>query len=234
MKRDQLAKALIILSDLVSRLRGPGGCPWDREQSDSTIKMYLLEEAYEVLDAMENGSPESISEELGDLLFQIIFLASLAEERGEFDLTKVMEKIANKMIGRHPHVFGDVQVKNPAEVSKNWEEIKKKEKGASEKIRSVLESIPIDLPALMRAHRLCERVSRTNEGLNNEAKIREDVQEKYKNLLGTIAEEKTEEIGISVGDLLFSLVNLARHFGINAEEALRRTNNKFIESQTPS
>jgi tetrapyrrole methylase family protein/MazG family protein len=125
MNKDQLAKALSALSDLVSRLRGPEGCPWDREQTDSSIKMYLLEEAYEVLDAIENGSPEGVCEELGDLLFQIIFLASLAEVRGEFDLTEVMEKIASKMIRRHPHVFGDAQVKNPAEVSKNWEEIKK-------------------------------------------------------------------------------------------------------------
>ena len=135
MNKDQLAKALIALSDLVSRLRGPEGCPWDREQTDSSIKMYLLEEAYEVLDAIENGSPEGVCEELGDLLFQIIFLASLAEVRGEFDFTEVMEKIASKMIRRHPHVFGGAQVKNPAEVSKNWEEIKKTEKGASDAIQ---------------------------------------------------------------------------------------------------
>ena len=233
MKKDQLAKALIVLSDLVSKLRGPEGCPWDREQSDSTIKMYLLEEAYEVLDAIENGSPENVCEELGDLLFQIIFLASLAEWRGDFDLTEVMEKIADKMIRRHPHVFGGVQVKNPAEVSKNWEEIKKTEKGDAETTQSELERVPIDLPALMRAHRLGERAHRKNKGLKNVAKIREHVHEEYKKLQGAIAKEDKEQIGILMGDLLFSLANLSRHFGVNAEDALRRANNKFIENHTP-
>ncbi len=233
MNKDQLARALIALSDLVSRLRGPEGCPWDREQTDSSIKMYLLEEAYEVLDAIENGSPEGVCEELGDLLFHIIFLASLAEVRGEFDLTEVMEKIASKMIRRHPHVFGEVQVKNPAEVSRNWEEIKKTEKGASYAFKPLLERVPIDLPALMRAHRLIERALQSNMDLKNETKIRETVHKEYEELQRAIAEEDKERIGILVGELLFSLANLARHFGSNAEDALRGANKKFIESQTP-
>jgi len=233
MSNDQLASALIALSDLVSRLRGPEGCPWDREQTDSTIKTYLLEEAYEVLDAIENGSPESVCEELGDLLFQIIFLASLAEVRGEFDFTEVMEKIASKMIRRHPHVFGGAQVKNPAEVSRNWAEIKKAEKGASDAIQPLLERVPIDLPALMRAHRLIERALQSNMDLKNETKIRETVHKEYEELQRAIAEDDKERIGILVGELLFSLANLARHFGSNAEDALRGANKKFIESQTP-
>ena len=233
MSNDQLASALIALSDLVSRLRGPEGCPWDREQTDSTIKTYLLEEAYEVLDAIENGSPESVCEELGDLLFQIIFLASLAEVRGEFDFTEVMEKIASKMIRRHPHVFGGAQVKNPAEVSRNWAEIKKAEKGVSDAIQPLLERVPIDLPALMRAHRLIERALQSNMDLKNETKIRETVHKEYEELQRAIAEEDKERIGILVGELLFSLANLARHFGSNAEDALRGANKKFIESQTP-
>jgi tetrapyrrole methylase family protein/MazG family protein len=233
MNKDQLAKALSALSDLVSRLRGPEGCPWDREQTDSSIKMYLLEEAYEVLDAIENGSPEGVCEELGDLLFQIIFLASLAEVRGEFDLTEVMEKIASKMIRRHPHVFGDVQVKNPAEVSKNWEEIKKTEKGASDAVTPLLERVPIDLPALMRAHRLSARALQSNIVQKNEANPWEQAQAEFDDLQGAIAEEDKERIRILVGDLLFSLANLARHFGFNAEDALRGANNKFIESHTP-
>jgi MazG family protein len=233
MNKDQLARALIALSDLVSRLRGPEGCPWDREQTDSSIKMYLLEEAYEVLDAIENGSPEGVCEELGDLLFHIIFLTSLAEVRGEFDFTEVMEKIASKMIRRHPHVFGGAQVKNPAEVSRNWAEIKKAEKGASDAIQPLLESVPIDLPALMRAHRLIERALQSNMDLKNETKIRETVHKEYEELQRAIAEEDKERIGILVGELLFSLANLARHFGSNAEDALRGANKKFIESQTP-
>lgn len=233
MNKDQLAKALSALSDLVSRLRGPEGCPWDREQTDSSIKMYLLEEAYEVLDAIENGSPEGVCEELGDLLFQIIFLASLAEVRGEFDLTEVMEKIASKMIRRHPHVFGDAQVKNPAEVSKNWEEIKKTEKGASDAVTPLLERVPIDLPALMRAHRLSARALQSNIVQKNEANPWEQAQAEFDDLQGAIAEKDKERIRILVGDLLFSLANLARHLGFNAEDALRGANNKFIESHTP-
>ncbi len=233
MNKDQLARALIALSDLVSKLRGPEGCPWDREQTDSSIKMYLLEEAYEVLDAIENGPPENVCEELGDLLFQIIFLANLAEVRGEYDLAEVMEKIASKMIRRHPHVFGEAQVKNPAEVSKKWEEIKKTEKGASDTIQPLLERVPIDLPALMRAHRLSERALKSNMDLKNEAKIWEKAQGEFEDLQGAIAEEDKERIGILVGDLLFSLANLARHFGFNAEDALRGANKKFIESHTP-
>jgi len=233
MNKDQLAKALSALSDLVSRLRGPEGCPWDREQTDSSIKMYLLEEAYEVLDAIENGSPEGVCEELGDLLFQIIFLASLAEVRGEFDLTEVMEKIASKMIRRHPHVFGDVQVRNPAEVSKNWEEIKKTEKGASDAITPLLERVPIDLPALMRAHRLSARALQSNIVQKNEANPWEQAQAEFDDLQGAITVEDKERIRILMGDLLFSLANLARHLGFNAEDALRGANKKFIESHTP-
>jgi MazG family protein len=195
--------------------------------------MYLLEEAYEVLDAIENGSPESVCEELGDLLFQIIFLASLAEMRGEFDLTEVMEKIASKMIRRHPHVFGGTQVKNPAEVSKNWEEIKTTEKGASDAIQPLLERVPINLPALMRAHRLSERALQSNMDLKDESKIWETVHGEYEDLQRAFAEGDKERIGILVGELLFSLANLARHFGANAEDTLRSANKKFIETHTP-
>jgi MazG family protein len=195
--------------------------------------MYLLEEAYEVLDAIERGSPENVCEEMGDLLFQIIFLASLAEGRGEFNLTEVMEKIAAKMIRRHPHVFGDTEVKSPAEVSKNWDEIKKTEKEDSDEIQPLLERVPIDLPALMRAHRLSERALQSNKGLKNETKIREKVQEGYEDLQMAIAEEDRERIGKFMGKLLFSLADMARHFGTNAEDALRGANKEFIENHTP-
>ena len=160
-------------------------------------------------------------------------MANLAEVRGEFDLAEVMEKIASKMIRRHPHVFGEAQVKNPAEVSKNWEEIKKTEKGASDAVTPLLERVPIDLPALMRAHRLSERALRSNMDLKNEAKIRETVHREYEDLQGAIAEEDKERIRVLVGDLLFGLANLARHFGFNAEDALRGANKKFIESHAP-
>ena len=127
MNKDRLSGTLSALAELVSRLRGDDGCPWDIKQTDSTIKMYLLEEAYEVLDAIEGGSPEDVCQELGDLLFMILFLSRMAEERGEFDLVEVMEKITEKMINRHPHVFGLTDVKSSEEVDIYWEKIKRKE-----------------------------------------------------------------------------------------------------------
>ena len=233
MNKDQLAQAIIDLSDLVSRLRGPDGCPWDNEQTDSTIKMYLLEEAYEVLDAIEHGVSENVCEELGDLLFQIIFLSDLAEVRGEFDLAEVMEKIKNKMIRRHPHVFGDVHIKSPAEVSQNWKEIKRTEKGSSKPPHPLLEKVPVDLPALMKAHRLSERALKTETDLKPGAKMGEKANKEFEALQRAIAEEDKERIGDVLGDFLFSLADLARHFGFNAENLLRGAIRKFLESHTP-
>ena len=128
MEPDKLSGALLALVELVARLRGPGGCPWDAKQTDETLKIYLLEEAYEVLDAVERSSPRQVCQELGDLLFQILFLAHLAEERQEFDLVDVLETIREKMIRRHPHVFGDVAVETAEDVAENWAEIKRNEK----------------------------------------------------------------------------------------------------------
>lgn len=233
MNKDKVAQAIIDLSDLVSRLRGPDGCPWDNEQTDSTIKMYLLEEAYEVLDAIEHGASEDVCEELGDLLFQIIFLADLAEARGEFDLAEVMEEIKHKMIRRHPHVFGEASVKSPAEVSQMWEEIKRTEKGSSETLHPLLEKVPIDLPALMRAHRLSERSLKREPDLKSGAKIWEKADGEFEALQRAIVAEDKEQVGDVLGEFLFSLANLARHFGFNAENVLRDANRKFIESHTP-
>lgn len=233
MNKDKVAQAIIDLSDLVSRLRGPDGCPWDNEQTDSTIKMYLLEEAYEVLDAIEHGASEDVCEELGDLLFQIIFLADLAEARGEFDLAEVMEEIKHKMIRRHPHVFGEASVKSPAEVSQMWKEIKRTEKGSSETLHPLLEKVPIDLPALMRAHRLSERSLKTEPDLKSGAKIWEKADGEFEALQRAIVAEDKEQVGDVLGEFLFSLANLARHFGFNAENVLRDANRKFIESHTP-
>ena len=147
MSKDRLSNALSALWELVARLRGPGGCPWDAKQMDSDVKMYLLEEAYEVLDAIEKESPDDVREELGDLLFQIIFLCSLAADRGEFDLAEVMEEIGDKMIRRHPHVFGGEKVNSPSEVSHNWARIKREEKGDNGSASDSLRDVPLDLPA---------------------------------------------------------------------------------------
>ena len=218
MNKDKLSRALLSLSELVSRLRGPCGCPWDAQQTDSTIKMYLLEETYEVLDAIERGSSEDVCQELGDLLFQIIFLARLAEEIGEFDLVEVIEKITEKMINRNPHYFGSTRVKSAEYVAENRLRIKKGEV-----------SVPESLPALLSAHRLGERTSKMTTDSPNVEEIWSKVEEAFEDLREVILDRDKQRIGEETGDLLFSLVNLARHWGLNAEHLLRIVNKKFLE-----
>lgn len=228
MDQHKLSRTLLNLYGIMSKLRGPDGCPWDVQQTDSTIKMYLLEEAYEVLDAIERGAPEEVCQELGDLLFMIIFLARLAEERGEFDLLEVMARIAEKMINRHPHVFGSERVESPEEVAKNWAKIKKAEKGSHQSLSSELQGIPSNLPALLRAHRLSERASKMGLNQLHEEALWGKIDEKLKALKETL-ETDNEHFGQEMGDLLFHLGNLARCKGLNAENLLRKANQKFIE-----
>jgi MazG family protein len=228
MDPDKLSKAIIRLVELVKRLRGPNGCPWDAEQTDSTIKVYLLEEAYEVIEAVERSSPEDVCMELGDLLFQILFLTRLAEERGEFDILEVAKNITEKMIRRHPHVFGDAEVNGPEDVAANWVRIKRQEKELSGKSIDILTSVPLNLPALLRAHRLSERAARTNFDWETKNGVWEKVQEEFKELGEVIDEDDAAGVGEELGDLLFSLVNLARHWGFNAEDLLRLANQKFV------
>ena len=229
MDKDDLSRSLIDLYDLILRLRGPDGCPWDARQTDSSIKMYLLEEAYEVLDSIERESPDDVCQELGDLLFQIIFLARLAEEREEFDLKDVMERIRDKMINRHPHVFGQVQVNGPDQVAENWAEIKKKEKGATENYLSLLHSIPTNLPALLMAHRLSERASSMGIDRPNSEEIWDGVEEEFEGLRKAILIGNKKRSGEKIGDLLFNLVELARDLGLNAEHLLRHNRQNFIK-----
>ena len=229
MDREALSRSLIVLIDLLSRLRGPGGCPWDALQTDSTIRMYVLEEAYEVVDAVERGYPEDVCQELGDLLFQILFLADLGEERGEFDFVDVIERITEKMTGRHPHVFGTVEVNNAEEVAENWQEIKKKEKNSSETSSSILQGVPVDLPALLRSHRLIERAHQADlDGLVN-TKGWSGVETRFERLKQAVSSQDKKQIGREAGELLFGLTNLARDWGLNAEELLRESNQRFIE-----
>ena len=230
MERNKLAEPLFALVGLVDRLRGPDGCPWDARQTDDSIKMYLLEEAYEVLDAIEGRSPKEVCQELGDLLFQILFLARLAEEREEFDLGDVIEGITKKMINRHPHVFKGVKVDGPEEVAQNWDRIKKQEKGGDISLSSELQDVPVHLPALLRAHRLQEKASRGNEIPMNADKSRDRVEKDIDGLRETLAVQDDERIGEAIGDLIFSLVHLARHWGYNGEHLLRGSNKKFIEN----
>jgi len=229
MSKERLTRALLDLHALMSRLRGTGGCPWDAQQTDTTIKMYLLEEAYEVLDAIERRLPADVCDELGDLLFQIIFLARLAEERGEFDFAQVMERITEKMKNRHPHVFGTAKVRGPEEVADNWEKIKIAERKDREESSRPFWGIPGDLPALLKAHRLSERASKRGLDRFDPEEAWERVEEKFDTLRKTVPEGRKEQVGEAVGALLFSLVSLARQQGLNAEHIMRKANQEFLE-----
>lgn len=230
MDKTKLSKEFLGLNDIVKRLRAPNGCPWDRQQTDSSIKMYILEEAYEVLDAIERGTPDHICQELGDVLFQVLFFADLAEQKGQFGLIDVLEKIRDKMIRRHPHVFGEARVESPEEVSRNWLRIKESERGGNKKADSIMGNIPRSLPALLRAQRLTERASKFGV-------FEEDTREKWLKVENAFKEfgealrgKKEEILDNKLGNLLFNLSDLARHLGLNAESALRSANQAFVES----
>jgi tetrapyrrole methylase family protein / MazG family protein len=228
MNKDRLSVAVSSLNDLVLRLRGPGGCPWDAAQTDDTAKMYLLEEAYEVLDAIAGKSPENVCEELGDLIFQIFFLSALAKEREEFDLARVIERITEKMIRRHPHVFGDKTVAGPSEVSDNWDRIKREEKKENNSPLSRLNNVPVNLPSLLRAHRLSERASKVGFDWAGKGEIWEKVKEEFGELTGAVNKNDRQKVREEMGDLMFSLVNLARHWEFNSEQLMMNANQKFI------
>jgi len=227
MDSDRLSKAIVALVELGQRLREPDGCPWDKTQTESNIKLYLLEEAYEVLEAIELSPPQEVCSELGDLLFQILFLAQLAKEKNQFDFVDVVEIITEKMIRRHPHVFGQKKVDSAEEVTFNWTQIKKAEKNAANDTSGLLESIPMDLPALLRAHRLSERASKVGFDWTDTAGIRDKVREEFDELDSAVVGDEREEVAEELGDLLFSVVNLCRHKGFNAEHLLRMANIKF-------
>ncbi len=229
MTDDRLLNALSNLVALVSKLRAPDGCPWDAVQTDSTIKIYLLEEVYEVLEAIEKGSPEDVCLELGDVLFHIIFLARLANERGEFDLADVMEKITEKMIERHPHVFGDTIVEGPSDVSDNWQRIKMEKKRQSDTHPSPLQDLPANLPALLMTQRISERASVVGFDWQGKEDIWDKVKEEFAELGETLRNDDKDRVGEEIGDLLFTLVNMARHWDLNGELLLRNANQKFLK-----
>jgi tetrapyrrole methylase family protein / MazG family protein len=213
------------LEDLVRTLRGPDGCPWDRAQDISDMKQYLLEECYEVLDAIDGSHPAKLREELGDLLFHVVFIAQLAEEKGEFRLQDVIEGVHDKMVRRHPHVFGSASAEDPEAVRKNWWKIKQAEGSTP---RSHLEGIPRHLPALQRAYRLGQRASQVGldwpEPRAVLAKIREEMDE----FEGALVSGSALEIREELGDSLFALANLARLLKENPEEMLQQSNQKFL------
>src|SRR5512144_2921297 len=213
--------ALERLLSIMERLRGPDGCPWDREQTLRTLRPYVLEETYEVLEAIDSGDSREHCEELGDLLLQIVFQAQLAREEGTFEFADVAEAISNKLVSRHPHVFGDVQVKDAEGVLKQWAALKREEKKAKGGGRSVLEGVPRELPALARADRLTEKASRVGFDWADAAGARAKVDEELRELDEAIAGGDLRRVEEEIGDALFALANLSRKLALAPEEALR-------------
>lgn len=212
-------------------LRDPEtGCPWDREQSMDSIRGYTLEEAYEVVDAIERGSMEDIRDELGDLLFHIIFYAEMANEQGAFDFSELVEKAAAKLERRHPHVFADMEVDNSEQVKKIWEQNKQKERQQQERASLLLDDISPHQPAMLRALKLQKRAAGVGFDWDNSVDIIAKIEEELHELKDSIqVNDNPDHIAEELGDLMFCCVNLARHFHIDPELSLRQTNNKFVE-----
>jgi tetrapyrrole methylase family protein/MazG family protein/ATP diphosphatase len=219
----QDGQTLSRLVGVMRRLLGPGGCPWDREQSLETLRKYVLEEACEVIDAIDAKDMPHLREELGDLLLQIVFQSELGRAQAGFGIDDVIAGIVDKLVHRHPHVFGDATARDSAEVLQNWERLKTAEKGA----RRVLEGVPRSLPALTRAQRIGEKVSRVGFDWSDRHGSRAKVEEEVGELDRAIAAGDKDATEAELGDVLFALVNLARHLDVDAEGALRRTVDKF-------
>ena len=220
---DQLANFQTLV-DIVELLRAPGGCPWDREQTHDSLKRNLLEECYEVLEAIDGGTARALSEELGDVLVQVAFHAQIAKDTGEFDLSDVLAQVNGKLIRRHPHVFGDAKVTDAREVERNWERLKALEKGKEGDKKSPVDGIPKDLPALTYAQLMQDRVGRAGFEWDDISGVLDKLAEEVDELRRAAnQEEKTLEMG----DLLFTMVNMSRWLNIHAEDALRQANRRF-------
>jgi tetrapyrrole methylase family protein/MazG family protein len=215
------------LVELMAKLRGSEGCPWDRKQTTESLKPFLIEECYEVVEALDEGTPSKVKEELGDLLFQIVFHARLAEEQGDFTMQDVIASNIEKMIRRHPHVFGNARLSTDKEVLANWEDIKKKEKGYEER-KSILEGVPRHLPSLLRAHSLQERAARVGFDWSRIDEALPKLDEEIAEFKESLKHEDAAGIEEELGDIFFMLVNISRFLGVNPEEALRKTISKFI------
>jgi tetrapyrrole methylase family protein/MazG family protein len=216
---------LYLFEEIVSILRGKNGCAWDIKQTSLTLLPYLIEEAYELYDAIESGDAEHVKEELGDLLLQIYLHAQIARENNLFTIDDVARSIIDKIVRRHPHVFGSETVRDADEVVKQWEKIKEKEK---EGRRSLLGGVPKHMPALLKAYRIQQKTSRVGFDWTNIKDVSSNLDEEIAELKTALASDCSEKIMEETGDVLFSIANILRFININPEEALARTNNKFI------
>jgi MazG family protein len=219
------------LVDIMARLRGPGGCPWDREQTIESLRGFVLEETYEVLDAIDRADHDGLRGEIGDLLFEGVFLAQIESDEGRFTVADSLRAISEKLIRRHPHVFGDgaTGVDTPGKVVEQWEQIKSREqKDKGEERRSILRGVPKAMPSLLRAHEIGTRVAAVGFDWAQADDVVDKIEEEVAELREAVREhEGLERMAEEMGDLLFSIANLARKLGIESESALRKANEKF-------
>lgn len=219
------------LRELIRTLRGEGGCPWDRRQTPATLSVYLIEEMYELVEAIQAGDAQAVCEELGDVLFQILFLAELYGEQGTFDLKEVVRRNLAKMVRRHPHVFGETAVRDVEEVRRNWQAIKQREK-RDQPAQSVLDSVPRKLPALMKAYRMSERAAGAGFDWDNLAEVMAKVDEEWGEFKAAVQAHAAgradrQAVALEFGDILFTLTNVARFARIHPETALGAAVDKF-------
>jgi len=218
------------LVQLMTTLRGANGCPWDRKQSLGSLKPFIVEEAYEVVDAIDRDDRRGLAEELGDFLLQAVFVAEITREEGSFDIYDAITAIHDKLVRRHPHVFGDVVAKDAEQVLMNWEKLKNEERKAENK--SVLDGVPPSLPALLKASRLTEKAARVGFDWRRTADVFEKLEEEIRELRAAVDGGDEGMIQDEIGDLLFTIANIARKLDVNAEEALQAANRKFIRRFT--
>lgn len=214
------------LVQLMTRLRGPGGCPWDRKQTLPDLKPYVIEESYEVVDAIDQNDRNALAEELGDLLLQAVFIAEIMREEGSFDIYDSITAIHDKLVRRHPHVFGDVEANDAETVLVNWEKLKQDERKAENK--SVLSGVPQAMPALLKASRLTEKAARVGFDWRRTEDVFDKIDEELGELREAVASGDQAHIEEEIGDLLFTIANIARKVNVNPEEALQSTNRKFL------
>ena len=226
-ERASLYQQFDVLREIIAELRGPNGCPWDKKQTHQSLKKYLIEEAYEVLEAIDEEDDDHLIEELGDVLLQVMLHAQIGEDEGWFSIDDIIRTLSEKMVRRHPHVFGDIDVDNAEEVISNWEEIKKQKKGNARE--SVLAGIPKSLPQLMRAYEIQKKAGKVGFDWVDVQPMMDKALEEWKEFQQEVAKMDKEKMLGEFGDLLFAFVNIARHYKLDPEEALHMTNEKFMD-----
>ena len=226
-----MSETLNSLSKLIKiteTLMGDDGCPWDKVQTRESLKPYLVEETYEVLEALDQNDPEKIKDELGDLLYQILFHSKISSLKGEFNFGDVIDNLSEKMVRRHPHVFKGGKLNTPDQVIRQWEEIKKKENNKANQ-KSILDSIPINLPSLIRAQKLQKKAAKEGFDWEQINDVFDKLDEEIKEFKEAVLKKKNTDIQSEIGDIIFVITNIAKFYKVDAEEALRSTNNKFIK-----